>query len=50
MNTDFTFIIKGPYSENHLQMIDELKKYGKVINIDISGAYPNTGTTKYLHC
>jgi len=31
MNTDFTFIIKGPYSEDHLQMIDELKKYGKVI-------------------
>jgi hypothetical protein len=31
MNTDFSFIIKGPYSENHLQMIDELKKYGKVI-------------------
>ena len=31
MTTDFTFISKGPYSENHLQMIDELKKYGKVI-------------------
>jgi hypothetical protein len=31
MNTDFSFIIKGPYHENHLKMIDELKKYGKVI-------------------
>ena len=31
MNTDFNFIIQGPYHENHLQMIDELKKYGKVI-------------------
>jgi len=31
MNSDFTFILKGPYYEDHLNMIDELKKYGKII-------------------
>lgn len=31
MNNDFTFIIQGPYYEDHLEMIDRLKKYGKVI-------------------
>lgn len=31
MSNDFTFIIQGPYHEDHLQMICQLKEFGKVI-------------------